>query len=155
PSGAVVANVKVTATNTATNLIYTANTNEAGVYNLVFLPIGRYSLAAEAKGFKKTLLGPFALEVNQIARVDIKVEVGEITQSVEISAVAPILQTESTATGTSLTSDAISALPLGGRNFAVLTLLVPGAISTNPGAMGGSGRVQGGGSRPQVNGNRE
>jgi len=76
PTGAVVAGVKVTATNAGTNLAYNATTNEAGVYNLVFLPVGRYTVAAEAKGFKKAVIGPFALEVNQIARLDVKLEVG-------------------------------------------------------------------------------
>ncbi len=106
PSGAVVPNVKVAATNTGTNQTYTAITNESGLYNLLFLQVGDYSVVAEAQGFKKTTLGPFKLEVNQIARVDVKLEVGETTQSVEITGVAPILQTESTATGGLLTAAA-------------------------------------------------
>ncbi|MBZ5618233.1 MAG: TonB-dependent receptor [Acidobacteriia bacterium] len=155
PSNSVVANVKVVATNTGTNVTYPTTTNEAGVYNLVFLPIGPYTISAEAAGFKKVLLGPFTLEVNQIAKVEVKLEVGEITQSVEITAIAPILQTESTATGDSLSAEKLSSIPLNGRNFASLTQLIPGAISTSPNAMNTSGRVQGSGSRPQVNGNRE
>ncbi len=155
PSGAVVPNVKITATNNGTNVAYTANSNESGVFNLLFLPVGRYSVASENAGFKKTILGPFALEVNQIARVDLKLEVGDTTQSVEVKDFAPILQTESTQTGDSLTSSRLSALPLNGRNFASLTMLIPGAISTSPNAMNTSGRMQGSGSRPQVNGNRE
>lgn len=155
PSGAVVPNVKITATNNGTNVAYTASSNESGVYNLLFLPVGRYSVASENPGFKKTILGPFALEVNQIARVDLKLEVGDTTQSVEVKDFAPILQTESTQTGDSLTSSRLSALPLNGRNFASLTMLIPGAISTSPNAMNTSGRMQGSGSRPQVNGNRE
>lgn len=155
PSGAVVPNVKVTATNVATNLSYSANTNDAGVYNLLFLPIGQYNVTTEAQGFKKTVLGPFTLEVNQIARVDVSLQVGDTTQSVEIKDFAPILQTESTATGDALTSNRLSTLPLNGRNFASLTQLIPGAISTSPNNMNTSGRYQGSGSRPQVNGNRE
>jgi len=155
PSGAAVANVKVTATNTATNLTYTTNTNDTGVYNLVFLAVGQYTVTAEAKGFKKTVLGPFALEVNQAAKVDVRLEVGEVSQSVEVTGVAPILQTESTATGAALTTETVSSIPLNGRNFASLTQLIPGAISTSPNAMNTSARVQSSGSRPQVNGNRE
>jgi len=155
PTGAVVANVKVVATNTGTNVTYPTTTNDVGVYNLVFLPVGQYTVSAQAQGFKKVVLGPFALDVSQIAKVDVKLEVGEVTQSVEITGVAPILQTESTATGDSLTSEKLSSIPLNGRNFASLTQLIPGAISTSPNAMNTSGRVQGSGSRPQVNGNRE
>jgi hypothetical protein len=155
PSKALVANAKVIATNNATNLTYATTTNEAGVYNLLFLPVGQYTVTAAAPGFKKAVLGPFAVEVNQIAKVDVSMEVGEVTQSVEITGVAPILQTESTQTGDSLTAEKLSSIPLNGRNFASLTMLIPGAISTSPNSMNTSGRVQGSGSRPQVNGNRE
>lgn len=155
PSGAVIPNAKVVATHTGTNITSSAVTNESGVYNLLFLPIGDYSVAVENQGFKKTALGPFKLEVNQIARVDVKLEVGDTTQQVEITDFAPILQTESTATGDTITSTKLTAIPLNGRNFATLTLLIPGAVSTSPQAMTTSSRFQGSGSRPQVNGNRE
>ncbi|MBM3782711.1 MAG: hypothetical protein FJW30_00040 [Acidobacteria bacterium] len=149
-SGAVIPSAKVTATNTGTNLTYTAQSNEAGVYNLLFLPVGSYNVAAEAKGFKKGTTGPFALQVNQVARVDFKLEVGDIAQSVEITTAAPVLQTETTQTGESLGTKQLTEIPLKGRNFVSLTLLVPGAVSPNPEAM--NNRF---GARPYVNGNRE
>jgi Carboxypeptidase regulatory-like domain len=154
-SGAAVPAAKIVATNTGTALTYSVVTNAAGVYNLPFLPVGEYNIVAENTGFKKATLGPFALEVNQIARVDFKLEVGELTQSVEISSDAPILQTESTATGDAINSTKLTSLPLNGRNFATFTLLIPGAISTSPTVMNTSARLQSSGSRPQVNGNRE
>ncbi len=154
-TGASVPNAKVVATNAGTGLTYTAVTNSAGVYNLPFLALGSYNVVAENSGFKKSAVGPFTLEVNQIARVNFKLEVGELSQTVEVSGAAPILQTESTATGDAINSTKLTALPLNGRNFASLTLLIPGAISTNPGLMNTSSRFQGSGSRPQVNGNRE
>src|SRR6266567_4639743 len=83
PSGASIPGVKITATNIATNINNTTQNNEAGVYNFPFLPIGDYTVTAEAQGFKKTVLGPFRLEVNQIARVDPAMEVGAVTESVE------------------------------------------------------------------------
>lgn len=151
-TGAVVPNVKVVATNTGTNLQYTATTNDSGVYNLLFLPVGDYSMTAEATGFKKAQLGPFKLEVNQVARVDVKMEVGDATQSVNVEGAAPVLQTESTQTGDSLSAAKLTSLPLNGRNFAALTLMVPGAISPNPKGLSTSQRFQ---ARPYVNGNRE
>ncbi|MCC6365193.1 MAG: TonB-dependent receptor [Bryobacterales bacterium] len=154
-TGAAIPNAKVVATNAATSLTYTAQTNGVGVYNLPFLPVGNYNIAAESSGFKKATLGPFSLEVNQIARVDFKMEVGELTQTVEVSGSAPILQTESTATGDAINSSKLTSIPLNGRNFANLTLLIPGAISTSPTVMSTSARFQSSGSRPQVNGNRE
>lgn len=150
PSGSVLPNAKVTATNTGTNINYTAQTNDAGIYNILFLPIGEYRLAAELAGFKKATLGPFRIEVNQIARIDVKMEIGDVTQSVEVTGVAPILQTESTQTGASLTSEKLTSIPLKSRNFVALTLLIPGAVSPNPEGM--NSRF---GARPYVNGNRE
>ena len=139
-SGAAIPGVRVTVTNTATNVANTTQSNASGVYNFPFLPVGEYNVAAETQGFKRTVVGPFRLEVNQIARFDLKMEIGEITQSVEVTAVAAILQTESTATGDTITSTKLTSLPLNGRNFATLALLIPGAISTSPGAMNTSGR---------------
>jgi len=149
-TGAVIPNAKVTATNAGTNVTYTATSNDAGLYSLLFLPVGSYNLAAEVKGFKKGTAGPFGLQVNQTARVDFKMEVGETTQSVEISAAAPVLQTESTQTGESLQAKQLTELPLKGRNFVSLTLLIPGSVSPQPDAM--NSRF---GARPYVNGNRE
>lgn len=117
PSGAIVPNAAVTATNTATNLTYETRTNEAGVYNLLFLPVGDYTVTVAAQGFKRSTLGPFKLEVNQTARVDVRLEVGDTTQTVEVRDIAPILQTESTQTGDTLTSQKLTSLPLKGRNF--------------------------------------
>src|SRR5437773_1654093 len=131
-TGSAIPNAKVVATNAGTALTHAVQTNSAGVYNLPFLPVGSYNILAENSGFKRATLGPFTLEVNQIARVDFKMEVGELTQTVEVSAAAPILQTESTATGDAINSAKLTALPLNGRNFATLTLLIPGAISTSP-----------------------
>ncbi len=153
-SGAVVPNVKVTATNVDTNLAYTALTNDAGVYNLVFVPVGSYTVAAEAPGFKKITLEPIRLEVNRTARVDISMEVGQVTEAVEVTGIAPILQTETTQTGDVITSTQATDLPLNGRNFLSLTLLVPGAITPNPNSFTSPSRSFGGG-RPYVNGNRE
>src|SRR3954447_26233238 len=102
PTGAVIPNVKVTATNTGTNLATSATTNRYGVYNLLFLPVGSYELTAEATGFKKAQAGPFNLETNQIARVDMRLEIGDASQSVTIEASGVALQTESTQTGDTL-----------------------------------------------------
>src|SRR5205085_11907036 len=112
PSGAVVPNVKVTATNAATNISNSTQSNDSGLYNFPFLAAGNYKLTAEAQGFKKAVLGPFQLEVNQTARLDVRLEVGAATESVEVTAVAPTLQTESTQTGGVLSATKLTELPL-------------------------------------------
>jgi hypothetical protein len=155
PSGAVVPNGTVTATNTETNVRTTTTTNAEGIYTFPFLRVGSYTITVESKGFKKSVVGPFKVETNQIARIDIKLELGDTTQTVEVADVGPLLQTETQATGDTLSSSKLTSIPLNGRNFASLTLLIPGAVSTSPGAMNTAARFQGSGSRPQVNGNRE
>jgi ABC-type dipeptide/oligopeptide/nickel transport system permease component len=75
---------------TADTMAFLPSTNDAGVYNLLFLPVGNYSMTAEVKGFKKSNTGPFGLQVNQTARVDFKLEVGETSQSVEVTTAAPV-----------------------------------------------------------------
>jgi len=153
-SAAVVAGVNLTARSLQTNLTYKTTTNDAGVYNLLFLPIGAYELTAEAQGFKKIVAGPFQLEVNQRARVDLTLDLGAVTESVEVRDAVAILQTEGASTGDTLSAQQVSALPLNGRNVAALTLLMPGAITPNPQSLETPGRATGGG-RPYINGNRE
>ena len=153
-TGAVVPNVVITATNTSTNVKSVGQTNEAGVYNIPFLAVGTYTVTAEAKGFKRTVSNPFPLAVNQVARVDLTLPVGEVTETVEVAGVAPVLQTETTQTGEAITAREATELPLNGRNFVALTLLVPGAITPNPGSFTSPSRAFSGG-RPYVNGNRE
>jgi hypothetical protein len=155
PSGAVIPGGAVTATNTETNIRTTTTTNAEGIYTFPFLRVGSYTITVEAKGFKKSVIGPFTVEANQIARIDVKLEIGETTQTVEVSDVGPMLQTETQATGDTLSSSKLTNIPLSGRNFAIVTLLIPGAVSTAPAAMATVARFQGSGSRPQVNGNRE
>src|SRR4051794_4679862 len=72
PSGAAVPNGSVTATNTETNVRTTSATNAEGIYTFPFLRVGNYTIAVEAKGFKKSVIGPFPVEANQVARIDVK-----------------------------------------------------------------------------------
>ncbi len=154
PSGSAVSNAKVTARNTATNVTNTVDVNSSGSYNALFLPVGPYTVTVEATGFKKAVIGPITLEVNQSARVDVQLEVGQTSDSVQVSATAVILQTESATTGETITGNTVTNIPLKGRNFASVTLLVPGAINPNTANFTGIGRNTSGG-RPYVNGNRE
>ena len=142
----------VRAVNTATNETSVATTDGSGVYTIPFLALGEYTITAEATGFKKSVMGPFRLEVNQVARVDVSLQVGALSESVEVQAVAPALQTESTQTGKTLGSKQLTDLPLNGRNVVSAMLLVPGAVQTNPGSVNTASRFSG---RAFVNGNRE
>ena len=131
PSGALVPNAQVTATNTATGVVTQATTNGAGVYDIRFLPIGQYEVSVSATGFATQKYPAFALEVNQIAKVDVHLQPGTSTTTVNVEGgIPPILNTsDSTLSGT-FTANTIRNMPLNGLDFSALTLYLPGAVST-------------------------
>ncbi len=151
-SGAATPGVTVTATNQATNVEYTAVSNATGNYDILSVPVGRYVVKAALSGFKVTTTRAMTLEAKQIARVDLRMEVGALEDTVEVTAQAPVLQTETATVGEVLSGRTVESLPLNGRNSSQLALLMPGAITPNPQAQTASG---GDSARPFVNGNRE
>lgn len=155
PNGAPVVNAKVIAKDTARGTDWTTETNSDGVFNLPRVPVGSYEVRIEAQGFKKAIRPNVQLELNQNARLDFKLEVGEITQTTEITgALPPLLQTESAQLGTVIDSKTNVALPLASRNYIQLTLLAPGSVNPNPGSLTGASTTANSG-RPYINGNRE
>src|SRR2546425_1300644 len=152
--GATVPGATVTATNQATNVDYTAVSNDAGNYTVTSLPVGMYVVKAELSGFKTAATKPIQLEAKQILRVDFKLEVGTLEEAIEVTGVSPVLQTESATVGEVISGTTLNALPLNGRNSGQLSLLLPGVVTPNPSTFTGARNVSGGG-RPYVNGNRE
>src|SRR5271170_1227383 len=153
-SGAVISGATVTATEKSRGTIYPAETNSAGVYYLSSLPIGDYVLKVSAPGFSSVERPSVSLAMDQTARIDITMPVGQASQTVEVTTAPPLLQTDQTFLGTVLDAQANVTLPLATRNYNQLTLLSPGAVSLNPGAFTGSqASFQVG--RPYINGNRE
>src|SRR6266699_3827264 len=152
-SGAAAAGVTVTATNQATNVAYTALSNAAGNYTITSVPVGTYVVKAELSGFKTATTKAIELEAKQIARLDFKMEVGALEDTVEVTAAAPVLQTESATVGEVISGNTVNALPLNGRNTGQLSLLLPGVLTPNPSTFTAVRNF--GGGRPYVNGNRE
>src|SRR3984957_14188546 len=99
-SGAVISGATVTATETSWGTVYPTQTNSAGVYYLSPLPIGDYTLSVKASGFSSVQHPAFSLAMNQTARVDVAMTVGQASQTVEVSAAPPLLQTDQTFMGT-------------------------------------------------------
>jgi hypothetical protein len=126
-AGARVTGAKVTVTNTATNTDLVVQTNGAGDYSANNLQIGPYRITAEKAGFKIAVENHVDISVNQVAKVDFALSPGSETQTVEVSAAATQLQTQSSSLGTVETTQRIAALPLNGRNFIALAYLGPGA----------------------------
>lgn len=136
-SGAIVSGATVTAINTATGVVTPTTTNGAGEYSIRFLQIGQYKIKVEAPGFGTANYGPFALEIDQTAKVDIKLTVGAATAVVNVSGqMQPILNTESPTLGETFTENTINSVPLNGRDFSQLTVFTPGAVSTAYGTYG-------------------
>ena len=153
-SGAVISGATVTARDTARGTEYPTQTNASGSYYLSPLPVGDYTLKIAAPGFETYERPAFTLVLNQTARVDAKMTIGQASQTVEVSSAPPLLQTDSSFMGTILDARANVTLPLATRNYNQLTLLSPGAVSLNPGSFTGSqASFQVG--RPYINGNRE
>ena len=154
-SGAAVAGATVTATSQERGQTYTSVTNDSGLYRIAQLPVGTYAIKVEKAGFALTSVPPFVLTLNQVAKIDIGMKVGKATETVEVTGAAPILATETTQVDTVINAATNDNLPLASRNYVQLTLLAPGAVSTDPSSFNNGNNTGGYGGRPLINGNRE
>jgi hypothetical protein len=154
PSGAAVAGAKVTAKDLDRGSVFPTTADGSGFYNLPRLPVGRYEVRAEQSGFQSAVKSDVTLVLNQNAKIDFAMQVGDVNQTVEVTSAAPILETQNTALGTVLDAKTNAQLPLATRNYVQLTLLAPGTVTTNPSSFTGAQSTFTGG-RPLVNGNRE
>ena len=111
----------------------TVATDAQGAYNAPFLIPGTYEVSVEIAGFKKYVQRGVVLQVNQRARVDVTLEVGGLTESTEVVALAPLTRTDSAEMGEVIEERAVRELPLNGRNFATLVYLVPGVTAGQAG----------------------
>ncbi len=152
-SGAKVPGTTVTATNQATNVAYTAVSNEAGNYSISSVPVGKYVLKVELSGFKTATTEPIEVEAKAIVRLDFTLQLGAIEETVLVAGQSPLLQTESVTVGEVISGSTVVGLPLNGRNTGQLSLLLPGTVTVNPGSFTAVRNF--GGGRPYVNGNRE
>jgi hypothetical protein len=134
-SGAGIAGAKVTARNLQTGLERSVTTNEGANYTLPLLPIGTYELAAEKAGFKRVLETGIVLQVDQHARVDFKLPVGAASDSVQVTAEVPLTQTDASSLGSVIDNTKVVELPLNGRQFYSLALLVPGVAPPAQGSI--------------------
>jgi hypothetical protein len=122
-AGAVVPNATVTARNVATNLSRNAVTNDQGYYRIIAVPPGDYEITVEAANFKKAVLTKVTVTVGQAADVDVKLELGQISESVTISdATSEIIETSKTAVATTIDQQRINNLPINERNYLGLAL---------------------------------
>ncbi len=154
PSGAPLKDADVTATDTERGTVLSTKTNDAGAYNITRVPVGSYTVKISAPGFQTAVHTGIVLVLNQTARIDMQMKMGQVSETVEVTGSAPILQTDRTEVGTIIDSTTNEALPLATRNYVQLTLLAPGAITPSPDGFN-NGDNTASGSRPYINGNRE
>lgn len=124
-SGAVVPNATVTLTHTSTGRVITAKTSASGEYTVNALPIGHYHETVTLQGFK-TAATDFALEVSQVLEVNLKMETGAVSTTVEVTGDAALVDTATSSAGEVIQGRQVIDLPLNGRNFTTLALLTPG-----------------------------
>src|SRR5271156_37579 len=153
-AGAVLNDATVTARDTERGTSQTTKSSSGGVYNFNNLPIGTYELKAEAAGFEGEVLPPITLVLNQRARVDFKMKVGAVTNTVQVSSEAPQLQADTTQVSTLIDAHTIVGIPLATRNYVELTLLAPGSVTTDNASFNNGDNTANGG-RPSIDGHRE
>ena len=153
-SGGSIVGAKVAAKDLDRGTDWPTTTNDDGIYVFPRVPPGRYEVRIGAPGFKEYVNPDVTLEVNQRARLDVRMEVGAITEKVEVTSAAPLLQTDTTQVGLVFSTKTIEDMPLISRNPVALTLLTAGVTTPDPNSFN-SGLRSAGGGRPYVNGNRE
>ena len=129
PTGASVPNVEVTVTNEETGVAQTRTTNELGAYSFTTLYPGSYAIHAEASGFRPVDIRQIVLQVNQTARFDLAMEVGQVTEIIEVVAAAPVLATDTSDVGHVVANREILDLPLNGRSYLQLAGLTNGVVT--------------------------
>jgi hypothetical protein len=133
PSGSLVPGVKVTLTNTATNAKLVTTTNPDGEFQFLQLAPATYSLSVEAQGFKSVSVPSVLVQVDQITHVDLSLEVGNVTESVQVAAVAPLLESDKSTLSSVVNSQEVANLPLNARQVLDLALVTPGVLPTAAG----------------------
>lgn len=157
-TGAVVADAKVVLTNEGTSFTREAVTNSSGQYAAYSMPTGKYRIAVEHPGFQKLVRAGVELTAADSLTVDLSLSIGNVQQTVEVTATAPLLQSQTAMVSSLISNEQIKEMPLKGRTFTSLLLLVPGAYSgssnnltTSPYAMRGDVNISVNGSSAQNN----
>jgi hypothetical protein len=162
PSGSVVPGASVTATNTATGVQSTVQTDGAGFYSFPNLPVGDYDVDISQAGFKSYHKSGIHIDANSAIRADVKLDIGQVSEKVTVTTNAVQVETQSTQMGEVINSQTMTAVPLNGRDFTDLLSLQPGVVpgayaaqaaGLNDRTVGGSLTLNAG--NQSVNGQRE
>ncbi len=144
PSGSVIPHAKVTVTDVDTGVNSETTTGTDGSYQVLQLPVGNYRVSAEAQGFRKSVTSAQKLEINQSLKIDVKLEVGTTSETVQVEANASGVETVVATLGSVVSGSQISEAPLDGRNVFDLATLLPGVIPAQDGGSHAHFNVAGG-----------
>ncbi len=128
PSGGAVPGANVTVTEARTGIVTKGVTDAAGLYNITHLNPGEYTVTVEASGFKRFIQEHVSLQVDATVRIDVKLELGAVTQEVSVTSAPPMLKSEKTDVSRNINQQTIEALPVQGHNLTKLFDIVPGAV---------------------------
>jgi outer membrane receptor protein involved in Fe transport len=144
PSGSVIPHAKVVVTNVDTGINKETSTGADGSYQVLLLPVGNYRVSAEAQGFRTSVTSAQKLEINQSLKIDVKLEVGTTSETVQVEANASGVETVVATLGSVVSGSQISEAPLDGRNVFDLATLLPGVIPAQDGGSHAHFNVAGG-----------
>src|SRR5215471_12506427 len=153
-TGSVVPNATINVKNNETGFVRTTQSNENGLYVVSNLPIGTYEISAETSGFKKFVTTGVVLNVNSKVSVNVKLEVGNVVDKIEVKADAAQVETTTGEVGRLVSGEQATQLQLNGRNFPQLLQLLPGVSTTFSSGFGLFGGYGGNNSAQSVNGSR-
>jgi hypothetical protein len=129
-TGAAIPGAAIKLRHVETNVLTTATTNESGQFQTPYLPIGNYTATVEAAGFKLWTRGGIQVRIGDRLLIDVRMEVGALTESVEVSAEAPVLESVTGSIGQVISSKQLSNLPLRSGSISWMYSMVPGAVLT-------------------------
>src|SRR5438094_764724 len=147
PSGAVIPGASVALTNVNTNAVSNVVTTEAGAYTFPSIPPGLYRLRTERPGFKAAVSEAFEVQVQQVVRLDMVLQLGQLSETVEVAATADLLQAETASIGAVVENKSITELPLNRRQYLNLVAMAPNTNILSPYA--GQANNRQGGDRAQ------
>lgn len=154
-SGALVPGATVTVTNLSTGVQRSVETNERGAFRAYPVQPGTYDVAASSEGFKTRLRTGIVVEIAATVKVDLSLELGQVTETVEVTGQIPVLQTQDASVGGTVTTTEIERIPVNGRNYTRLILMMPGTsgmtYSQSRGTQSGTALISVNGARPQDN----
>jgi hypothetical protein len=127
-TGATIADANVTLTNLGTSEKRTQSSGSDGLFTFVNLFAGQYRIDVEKQGFKHFVRTPITVEVQQSTHIDAALQVGEVSQVVEVTSETPLLQSETSSLGTVVDTREANELPLNGRNIYNLTTITPSVV---------------------------